>query len=193
MLDQLAKLWREKGHLTNSIINDAPGVPCGLTYVARFGSLRAAYDKIGFKPNRRYPPETAKVAISRAVETVAALIVAKIAELGGTASFEPKTRVISIAPSFKMTIGWARYVREETRPHRWVARVNRRVGSDLTLIVRMDMGNTNIQDYYLIATCELAGMNGRLRIPGSAFARATRLDSLDRLFSGHGGTSVMAS
>ena len=111
------------------------------------------------------PP--AKVAISSAVETVAALIVAKVAELGGRASFEPKTRVISIAPTFRVTIGWARYVREKTRPHRWVARVNRRVGSDLTLIVRMDTANVNILDYYLIATDEIA--EDRVgRGPGSA-------------------------
>ncbi|MGH6996723.1 MAG: hypothetical protein ACREEO_00960, partial [Phenylobacterium sp.] len=50
MLARLKALARRRGRLTSSIIKAAEGVPCPATYANRFGSLKAAYDLIGYDP-----------------------------------------------------------------------------------------------------------------------------------------------
>ena len=53
LLRSLRKLLGREGHLSEAIIERAPGVPSGSTYRSRFGTLRRAYDLIGYHP----PPE----------------------------------------------------------------------------------------------------------------------------------------
>jgi DNA invertase Pin-like site-specific DNA recombinase len=49
MLDALRTLLAAKGRLSETIIGAAPGVPCGSQYARRFGSLRRAYQLIGYE------------------------------------------------------------------------------------------------------------------------------------------------
>ncbi len=50
MLDALRKLWRERGHLSQEIINKDRSTPSGKLYNKRFGGLMQAYRLIGFTP-----------------------------------------------------------------------------------------------------------------------------------------------
>jgi DNA invertase Pin-like site-specific DNA recombinase len=50
MLVALRTLLRERETLTTSIIEESGSVPCGTAYCKRFGSLRKAYELIGFIP-----------------------------------------------------------------------------------------------------------------------------------------------
>ncbi len=52
MLDVLRQLWKERGHLTEEIIRTCPTAPNITAYFTRFGSLRRAYELIGFMPPR---------------------------------------------------------------------------------------------------------------------------------------------
>ncbi|WP_312165796.1 recombinase family protein [Phenylobacterium sp.] len=50
MLARLNALARRRGRLTSQIIKAAEGIPCPATYANRFGSLKAAYELIGYDP-----------------------------------------------------------------------------------------------------------------------------------------------
>lgn len=52
MLIALRKLLRKHGTLTTSIIEEDGTVPCASAYRLRFGSIRQAYQLIGFTPSR---------------------------------------------------------------------------------------------------------------------------------------------
>jgi hypothetical protein len=49
MLDALRALWRERGRLSQSIIDESRTVPSCNLYAARFGSLSRAYELIGYR------------------------------------------------------------------------------------------------------------------------------------------------
>ncbi len=51
MLETLRRLHKEHGYLTGKIITNAKGVPSANTYCLHFGSLRRAYELIGFTPD----------------------------------------------------------------------------------------------------------------------------------------------
>ena len=44
-------LLEKKGRLTCAIIEGAAQLPCSMTYIERFGSLRRAYELIGYRPD----------------------------------------------------------------------------------------------------------------------------------------------
>jgi DNA invertase Pin-like site-specific DNA recombinase len=55
MLDVLKQLWKERGHLTEEIMRTNLMTPHASAYFTRFGSLRRAYELIGFMPPRERP------------------------------------------------------------------------------------------------------------------------------------------
>jgi DNA invertase Pin-like site-specific DNA recombinase len=53
MLLRLRQLLKKKGSLSPSIINSAVGLPCCKTYMDHFGTLRRAYELVGYTQGRR--------------------------------------------------------------------------------------------------------------------------------------------
>lgn len=56
MLDRLRRLLRERGHLSNDVINDTEGMPSSHLYRRRFGTLFRAYELVGFTAKCRKHP-----------------------------------------------------------------------------------------------------------------------------------------
>ena len=188
LLDLLSALWTGKGHLSSRIMEADEKIPHMSVYVDRFGSLRAAYARIGFEPKRRFQWVGIEAEMTLIIDAAVAEIVRRIAELGGTASFEPRSRSLSIGQTFTVTIGSARCICVGVGRRRWHVRVNRRATTDLTLIFRMDTGNKRILDYYLIATADLlASSVDRFQTTSLAFRKATQHDNLGALSHRSGG------
>jgi DNA invertase Pin-like site-specific DNA recombinase len=53
MLQRLAQLLKDRGYLNQKLINGTEGMPSRSTYYNRFGSLRRAYELIGYTPEDR--------------------------------------------------------------------------------------------------------------------------------------------
>ncbi|WP_316161001.1 recombinase family protein [Bradyrhizobium sp. SZCCHNRI20481] len=53
MLLRLRQTMKKKGCLSPSIINSTIGLPCCKTYMDHFGTLRRAYELVGYTPSRR--------------------------------------------------------------------------------------------------------------------------------------------
>lgn len=69
MLGVLRRLWTQHGHLTEEIIRTDPTAPNVTAYFTRFGSLRRAYQLIGFVPvrERERPFRTARGVSNEAI------------------------------------------------------------------------------------------------------------------------------
>jgi DNA invertase Pin-like site-specific DNA recombinase len=53
LLDALRRLWRDRGHLSQSIVYTDKSAPSCSAYQTRFGGFLPAYELIGFVPKRR--------------------------------------------------------------------------------------------------------------------------------------------
>jgi hypothetical protein len=53
LLEELRRLLASRGRLTMSLIEASPGTRSPNAYIRRFGSLTAAYERIGYKMSER--------------------------------------------------------------------------------------------------------------------------------------------
>jgi Recombinase len=180
VLERLAALQREKGHLTKVIVDASEDMPSAETYRRRYGSLMAAYNLIGYQPEpRRRFAETAARVRSK-LKNVAFEIVVTIERMGKRAEIDQSSGFIVINDEFSVSLHPARAISSGPGRVRWRVPTNRNAASDLTLVIRMDSSNTNILAYYLPPTAELARASAkRLSISSQIFLEACRFDSLD--------------
>ena len=54
LLARLGKLWKRKGRLSGRLIDSARRIPTANVYRSRFGSLRRAYELIGYETERDF-------------------------------------------------------------------------------------------------------------------------------------------
>jgi DNA invertase Pin-like site-specific DNA recombinase len=158
LLDKLRALWRKEGDLSMRILEASEDTPSWNVFTRRFGSLMNAYKLIGFKPQARYRYAETGTKIDAIIRAAAASIVSKLRIIDETVSFLPELNLIS-AKTFTVIIAVAWSVSDGTiarrRSRRWEVRKIKYRRSDLTLVIRMDKTNNEIQDYFLLPTPNL--------------------------------------
>jgi hypothetical protein len=174
VLDKLKALWRRKGQLSMKIPEESEKTPSWITYARRFGSLMNAYKLIGYDPKPRYHYAETGVKIDAIIRAAANDIVSDLRTIGETVTFLPELYLIS-AGSLTMVIAVAWSVSDGTvagrLSRRWEVRKIKYRRSDLTLVIRMDESNTEIQDYFLLPTpnLPLSKDHKKLRISDRVF------------------------
>jgi Recombinase len=149
MLSRLAVLLQKEGRLTARIIEGSSELPCHMTYIKRFGSLRRAYELIDYYPST-FNAYDCRRAATATVSAVARDLVSRIQGAAVSATFDGALCRVTVGVGLTVSILIARCQRLENGVLRWPVR--RRVGSnsDLVLVVRMQQNNTTILDYYVI-------------------------------------------
>lgn len=181
VLDKLKALRRRKGRLSMKILEASDDTPSWSVYARRFGSLMNAYKLIGYDPKPRYHYAETGVKIDAIILAAANDIVSHLRTIGETATFLPELNLIS-AGNLTLIIAVAWSVSDGTvagrRSRRWEVRKIKYNRSDLTLVIRMDKSNSNIQDYFLLPTpnLPLTKDHKKLRISGRVFGDFCRND-----------------
>lgn len=182
MLTALAALLREHGGLSAIVIDEAEGLPSSGTYRQRFGSLGRAYRLIGASPTR----DDAYVEINRALRAMYPEIVAKtiadIQRVGGRVEPGEGDGHMMINREISMNLVIARCAASLTGALRWTIRLDPGSRPDLTVAVRMEAGNTQIRDYYLLPRIDGPPQKIQIKEENGVFLDAFRFDSLDYLF-----------
>ncbi|QPF83919.1 recombinase family protein [Bradyrhizobium genosp. L] len=181
LLDALAALLRRKGRLSVHIIQAAKGVRHPTVYTNRFGSLMRAYELVGFRPQARYRFLEVAVEIDRTICSVVDDIIIDLRGHGVNASFLHELYLLTISGGLTVSVAVARAVSDGgTKSRRWEIRRLKYQKAELTLLIRMDSGNSRISDYFLLPTVALPLTKDRkkLRVSDRLFARM-RLDSLE--------------
>jgi hypothetical protein len=159
MLLRLRLLLKRKGQLSDTIIDNAAGVPCVQSYVKRFGSLRKAYALIGYAPRHDYNWIDTKerwlgVLRNHAIEVATALRASEIAqadvdETDASLIVNGKTRI-----SFLIARHAAR--RRPNHSSEWRLSHKQRL-SGLLVVIRLDDDNKAIEDYLLLPASRVTG------------------------------------
>jgi DNA invertase Pin-like site-specific DNA recombinase len=159
MLDKLRALLQKHGHLTSDLIDEAKGVPQSNTYRKRFGSLVAAYRRIGFETHRTYQPEVTG-RLGKINREMVGVIIRRIESLGASATWDQHHRILLVNQELRV---WIIFIRHNVTPFgtpSWLIHRRVRVKPDIVMAVRMDRNNAGIQDYYLLPGME----NPRMRM-----------------------------
>jgi hypothetical protein len=180
ILNQLAALKRKKGHLSLEIMRASDDVPNPSVFTRRFGSLKAAYEKVGFKLPARYCYTETAARIEAVVSAVVDDIIAALGSTSINTSFLQELSLLTIVDSLTMVIAVARCVSDgRTKARRWEIRKIKYKRADLLLLVRMSDDNTRIRDYFLLPMSDipLSKDGKRLRITDRVFGQS-RLNSI---------------
>jgi DNA invertase Pin-like site-specific DNA recombinase len=149
MLRLLRELLESEGRLTSSIIEDAAELPCHMTYIERFGSLRRAYELIGYHPDTFKVYDSRRSAIAARTRLGNELLSA-IQGGGRSAAFDAASGRVTIAPALTVSILIVRCQRLVTGSLRWPVRRRIDPDSSLTLVARMREDNDSFLDFYLL-------------------------------------------
>ena len=143
-------------------------------YERRFGSILAAYRLIGYRPHPRYDFAATGETIDKIIRTVADELLSNLRSAGDVATFLPELYLLSVS-GITLTISVVWSVFDGTlagrRSRRWEVRQIKYRRSDLTLVIKMDRNNAEIQDYFLLPTTNLPLSKDRkkLRISDRVF------------------------
>lgn len=182
MLDALRKLFARCGYLSGMVIDESEDCPSSSAYQSRFGSLVRSYSLIGYQPNRdfRYVEE------NRQLRTLYPLVVqgaiSNIRELGGHVVIDAKTELITVNEEFTISLVLSRCRITPAGSLRWVVRFDSGLAPDITVVVRMAVGNELALDYYLLPAMDMLVSRLRLAERNEAGLDAYRFDNLDALF-----------
>lgn len=182
MLDLLRVLKEREGWLSGVIINEAEGMPSSTAYMYRFGSLRRAYQLIGYRPSQDYR----FVEVNRRLRELHSEIindtVAKIQDMGGVVRREATTDLLVINDLMRTSIVICRCQQSQAGSLRWKIHFDTGLRPDITVAVRMDERNENPLDYYLLPALDVEQPHIRL-LEYNGFALDTyRFDTLEPFF-----------
>lgn len=162
MLKRLRILLKGKGRLGRPIIDEADNLPCATLYQLRFGSLRKAYDLIGYKPKRNCADIDSRQERAATAAALASHISAELERLGSKAEFDAATGTLVINNTLNLSFRIARCWRAPRESPIWTIQRRAYMPPGLILAVRMDEHNEHIIDCFLFPTTEMIGR--RIRI-----------------------------
>jgi len=149
MLALLETRLQQQGRLTASIIDSSPELPCTMTFIYRFGTLRRAYELIGYHPDTLRCYESRR-AVRASTKRLADELVRLLQHATVSATFDLDLSRITVAPGFSISILIVRCQCLSTGALRWPVRRRIDRGSTMVLVVRMQQDNTFALDYHLI-------------------------------------------
>jgi len=80
-IDMLQQLFNKHGYLHSKLIDSTEGMPSSSSYIARFGSILAAYKAVGYRPKRGQLPLTINSVINRVFPEVTREVDAQFGEV----------------------------------------------------------------------------------------------------------------
>jgi DNA invertase Pin-like site-specific DNA recombinase len=150
LLEKLRELLRARGRLSGILIDETEDMPSSSCYSSRFGSLTRAYTLIGWAPDRDF----AYIEINRLLRRRHAGIIASILDqlltLGATVSVNQQTDLLTINSEYTASLILARCRETRTGNCRWQLRFDESLWPDIIIAARLQPGNEEILDYYLL-------------------------------------------
>ena len=183
MLEHLEALWKKHGRLSGIIIDECEGLPSSGAYRSRFGSLVRAYRMVGFDPGRDYRYVEINRRLRDMHPDILAETEARIAEIGGRVTRDPKTGLLTVNDEFTVSIVLSRCQETAAGSLRWVIRLDAGLAPDITVAVRLGPNNRDVLDYYLLPAIDVTVSRLRLAEENGVGLDVYRFETLDYLYS----------
>jgi DNA invertase Pin-like site-specific DNA recombinase len=183
LLQSLKSLLIREGRLSSNAIKNSPGIPSPSTFRNRFGSLRHAYELIGYGRPEQFGP----LDLRRRTHSLREQLITRIKQIfpdevsiirrGG--KWRPNLRLRDGAT---ISILVCRAVRRANNSTRWQVDPVKRECDHMTLLAQLDETNAAFMAYYLMPNLD---RNRRFTIQktGSWLDRGLRLSNLTELLA----------
>lgn len=151
LLDGLKDLLKRAGELSVSLIDETPSMPSSTTYRKRFGSIRAAYCRIGYERPGNFEHCDSTSRLFQLKATSLERLVTELRGVGASVTFGRHRNLFIINGQFSVLFGFARCrVTDSYQEDHWTLNLSSNFKPDLFLIMRMARDNEHMLDYYLI-------------------------------------------
>lgn len=158
-------------------------MPSSSTFRHRFGSLLRAYELVGYSPGRDYRYIETNRALRRLHPDVVQSVVRRVIAAGATVASSGDTDLLRINDEFSLSIVVVRCLETSTGSLRWKVRLDQGLRPDLTIAVRMDAGNTDIRDYYVLPWLDVGNhLNVKLANDNGIALDTYRFETLEPFF-----------
>lgn len=182
MLARLGALLRDHGWLSGLVIDEYDAMPSSGAYRSRFGSLLRAYSLVGYTPKRDYRYlETNRFLRQLHPHSVSQAISA-IEDQGGTVVRDRITDLLTINDEFSASMIVVRCQETPAGARRWKVRFDAGLNPDITVVLRMETGNREVMDYFLLPHIDLPAERLRLSEDNGLYLDSYRFPTLDRFF-----------
>jgi hypothetical protein len=179
LLADLKKLLKQRRKLSSPIIDAAPFCHSASIYVHRFGSMKAAYQLIGYDASANYQKLDVSNRLMKIRQRVVEDLMSNIEKAGGSAEYDPKTKLLRVNEEFAVAISIARYRIVVTGYPRWTFWNRAVVGPDVTVLIRMKPDHQTIRDYFIAPSHEAQSAPRRLNTNNGVRFDAFLFASLD--------------
>lgn len=155
MLEKLKNLLDLHGRLSGVLIDEHEDSPSSSAFRHRFGSLVSAYSLIGYTPATDFRFIEENKRIRRMHPEVVASVMDQLHEIGATVEIDDETDLLRVNDEFLVSVILSRHTTTRRGSSRWALRFDTGLRPDLTIAVRMEVGNDSIRDYYIFPSLDL--------------------------------------
>jgi DNA invertase Pin-like site-specific DNA recombinase len=149
LLEQLRKLLRKYGKVSERLIRASFGMPCTQVFTSRFGGLAEAYERIGFQPRRNL----AYVARDRTLTPIRrefiARVVGTLRSFGAFVEQDTRGQLLTVNENLNVRVSITR-CRAIKRFNSWKFQLISPFTPDVSIFARLAPGNETILDYFCV-------------------------------------------
>ena len=179
LLEHLKRLHAEQGQLSGVLINQSDALRSANTYRTRFGSLRRAYELIGYKTNFDQERAEMNARLRAMYPEIVEQTVGRIRGIGGDVKSAPDADILLLNKELRVSLILARCQTSGDGRYRWRVRFDpEKFAADLSLVVRLDHYNEAALDYYLLPWLDLPKNHLAIEARNASDFEAFRFDDL---------------
>jgi DNA invertase Pin-like site-specific DNA recombinase len=178
MLARLRRVLMKRGKLSIPIIDNTVGLPCALTYLKHFGSLRNVYRLIGYDGTLYWDRLEVHKRWANLNAGNAALLRERFEKLGYRATFDPAMECLRVKGAGSICFRMARWMplKRENHSPRWAVRRRAKSPAGWMVAIRLGKHNKEVLDYLLLPSTSFHGV--WLRFSAKA-RRAHKIESFE--------------
>jgi DNA invertase Pin-like site-specific DNA recombinase len=152
MLRRLRLLLHRKGRLSSSLIDETPGMPSVSALVLHFGTLRTAFERIGYVTKRDCGWIDTRDEWAEVTRQHAAFVAEALASNEHVSGITATGHTVKVNGKPKITFMVARQAKKRKPSHATHWRVYRRqkVAADLLAVLRLNAANREVADCVLL-------------------------------------------
>jgi hypothetical protein len=155
LLERLRELLRAQGRLSGILIDETEDMPSSSCFSSRFGSLTRAYSLIGWTPDRDYAYIEINRKLRRRHADLIASIIDQLLALGATVGVDKNDDLLTINSEYTASLILARCRESRAGNLRWQLRFDESLHPDIVIAARLQPGNDEILDFYLLPRLDL--------------------------------------
>ncbi len=179
LLDRLQLLLLHHGRLSGILIDESEDMPSSWCYASRFGSLPRAYELIGWTHGRDFTYIEINRKLRRKHADLVSSTISQLQSAGATVVVDPDTDLLTINAEYTAALVLAKCRQTAAGSHRWHIRFDTGLNPDVVIAARLQPGNEEILDYYLLPRMDILAEHLSFRLENGLLLDVYRYSNLD--------------